>query len=42
MCYGDPDWGTDGYMRRLMEEDRRQQEYEEQEQEWTEDRSETK
>ena len=29
MCYGDPDWGTDGYMRRAMEEDRRQQEEEE-------------
>ena len=28
MCYGDPDWGTDGYLRRAMEENRRQQEEE--------------
>ena len=45
MCYGDPDWGTDGYLRRAMEEENmsqaeeeeweRQQEEEQEEGRWT-------
>ena len=23
VCYGDPDWGTDGYLREMMETDQR-------------------
>ena len=29
MCYGDPDYGSDGYMRQLMERERKAKELEE-------------